>query len=52
MVCPNRCDEKGVTDITDMTQNLEAKGAVRTWLNKYDAHTWLEKSTARIWLKK
>ena len=51
-VGPKRCDEIGVTDITDTTQNPEAQCAVRTWLNKYAAHTWLEKSTARIWLQK
>ena len=41
-----------MTNITDMTQNPEAKCALRTWLNKYAAHTWLEKSSGRIWLKK
>ena len=37
-VWPKRCDEIGVTDIIDMTQNPEAKCAVCTWLNKYAAH--------------
>ena len=50
-VWPKICDELGVTDITEMTKNPEAKCAVRTWL-KYAAQTWLEKSTAHIWLKK
>ena len=31
-VGPKRCDKIGVTDITDMTRNPEAKCAVQTWL--------------------